>query len=93
MDDYSKPNYLVLLDGYSWPDVANNLNSVIILYETGYGADSDSEQLPFAAKAAILLTVGKLFENREDITEKPMTTIPDGALEFLRPLRINLGMA
>jgi uncharacterized phiE125 gp8 family phage protein len=92
-DTYSKPSYLIVNDGYSWPSVQNKANAVIITYEAGYGSDTDHEILPFCAKAAILLTVGKLFENREDATEKPMSNLPEGAFELLRPLRVRLGIA
>lgn len=93
LDVYSKPSWLVLVDGYGWPEVAKRPNAVIITYETGYGNTTDDELLPTAAKIAILLTLGKLFEERSDATEKPTTQLPEGALELLRPLRVNLGIA
>lgn len=93
LDMYSRPSWLTLVDGYEWPTVAERANAVIITYETGFGDDTDSEIIPPEAKIAILLTVGKLFEERSDATEKPTTQLPEGALELLRPLRVKLGMA
>jgi hypothetical protein len=63
---------------------------------TGYGDDSDSEPLPFEAKAAILLIVGHLYENREEVVEhsnQTLLNIPTGAEALLRPLRVRMGMA
>jgi uncharacterized phiE125 gp8 family phage protein len=97
LDDFSKPSYLYPVANYSWPTAGDRPNAVRIVYVTGYGTDSDSEAIPFEAKAAILLTVGHLYENREDVTEmlnsRPLVTIPNGAEALLRPLRVRLGMA
>jgi uncharacterized phiE125 gp8 family phage protein len=93
LDDFSKPSYLFPVNGYTWPTAESRPKAVRIVYLTGYGDDSDSEPIPFEAKAAILLIIGHLYENREDSEEKAMQTIPNGAEALLRPLRVRLGMA
>ena len=93
LDDYSKPSYIYPAYAVTWPPVYPMTNAVIITYVTGYADDSDSQPLPFAAKAAILLMVGHLYENREDTTDRSMSNIPNGTDALLRPLRVRLGMA
>lgn len=55
--------------GYSWPAVYPFPNAVQITYVAGYAPTSspevEAENVPAAVKAAILLTVGDLYENRE----------------------------
>lgn len=93
LDGYSNPSWLIINNGYSWPSVSAVPNAVKVIYTTGYGVDSDADQVPFAIKAAILLQLGHLYENREDATDKPITSIANGVESLLRPLRTRLGMA
>lgn len=72
------------------PSATNNFK---VTYYAGYGNESDTPRLPYAAKAAMLLILGHLYENRQDATEKALTSIPNGAESLLRPLRERLGMA
>lgn len=88
LDDYSTPNRL--LPVASWPSATD----VRIRYLAGYGDESDGGPLlPFAARAAILLVLGHLYANREESTDKAMTSLPLGVESLLRPLRVRLGMA
>lgn len=48
---------------------------------------------PRSLRAAILLVLGHLYENREDSVEKALASIPNGADALMRPLRVRLGMA
>lgn len=91
VDDYSVPPRIVPVT--DWPTVTAATNLIKIRCVAGYGSDSDSIPLPFQLRAAILLILGHLYENREDSTEKAMETIPNGAEALMRPLRIRLGMA
>jgi uncharacterized phiE125 gp8 family phage protein len=96
LDDFSKPSYLFPVNGYTWPTAESRPKAVRIVYLTGYGDDSDSEPIPFEAKAAILLIIGHLYENREEVVEhsnQTLLNIPTGAEALLRPLRVRLGMA
>jgi uncharacterized phiE125 gp8 family phage protein len=91
LDDYSSPNRLLPTVG--WPASAGEL-SVRIRYLAGYGADSDGGiELPWAARAAMLLVLGHLYAHREEGTDKAMSTLPLGAEALLRPLRVRLGVA
>lgn len=91
LDDFSAPPRL--LPAVGWP-AASGVNSVRIRYWAGYGQDSDGGiKVPWAVRAAMLLILGHLFANREDSTEKALTSIPNGADALMRPLRVRLGMA
>lgn len=91
LDDYSAPHRLLPVT--SWPAASGDL-SVRIRYLAGYGVDSDGGvELPWAARAAMLLVLGHLYLNREETTEKAMASLPLGAESLLRPLRVRLGMA
>lgn len=70
-----------------WPTVATDTNTVRILFTAGGGL------LPFAARAAMLLTLTHYYDNRSDSTERQAYTLPTGAEALLRPLRIRRGMA
>lgn len=93
LDGYSNPSWLILLSGYSWPNLFNRPNALRVVYETGYGDDSDSEVLPPTIKAAVLLTLAHLYENREEVTDKAVYELPLGVQSLLRPLRTRLGMS
>lgn len=91
LDDFSKPARLVPVSG--WPSVTAATNTIRLRCAAGYTDDTDGLTLPYAIRAAMLLVLAHLWENREDSTEKAMQSIPNGALSLLRPHRIRLGMA
>ena len=74
---------LSLTDGATWPDVATRPDAVRITVVYGYG---NAASVPWAIKAAILLHVGTLYENRETLSER---VSPNMAYEALiAPLRL-----
>lgn len=92
LDDYSSPAKIVPVA--DWPALTAATNTIKIRYLAGYGVDSDGgELIPYAARAAILLTLGHLYDNREDTTDRQVFELPYGAECLLRPLRVRLGMA
>lgn len=91
LDDYNTPARV--LPASSWPGVTAATNTVKVRCLVGYSEDSDGPNLPKALRAAMLLIVGHLYNNREDSTDKAMATIPTGADAIMRPLRIRKGMA
>ena len=98
VDDYGTPEQpVVLRPATSWPQVTKAPNTVKVRYRAGYQTeedpDSDAPPLPRSLRAAILLVLGHLYENREDSVEKALASIPNGAEALMRPLRVRLGMA
>ncbi len=74
----------------SWPTTGDFLGAVIVEYVAGYGAPA---ALPDDMRSAILLTIGHLYEHREDVLVGVTgTQIPRGANDLLYPHRILLGI-
>lgn len=81
IDDYnSMQHWVAPAYGTLWPDSQQSLNCVKVRYKAG--------SLPEAVKSALLLTVGHLYENREDSATVELHTIPNGARALLDTVRI-----
>lgn len=98
-DTVSEPGWVVPTPS-GWPTaIFEGINSVRIRYVAGYlNTDSPTDltsAIPFAIKAAILLHLGRLYANREDvIVGTSAVKLPIGHAEYLlRPYRVHLGMA
>lgn len=77
--------------GNPWPATQPTPDAVRIQYDTGYGRDG-GPALPRAAKSAILLIVGHLFENRQDVYaidgRLMLGTLPNGADALLDTIKL-----
>lgn len=62
LDHASRPARLARKADFTWPATAAQINAVDIVYSVGY---DDADSMPFQLKAALLLIVGDLYENRE----------------------------
>lgn len=96
VDEWSCPQRVFVAG--DWPNVEPSTARIRIQYEAGYAPhDADSSEiakpLPFAARAALLLLLGHLYENREATVERALQELPLGVEALLRPLRVNKGMA
>lgn len=98
-DTASQPGWVVPVVG-GWPgSTFEGINSVRIRYVAGYlMPDSPADltsAIPASIKAAILVHLGRLYENREDVVVGTnATAMPIGTAEYLlRPFRVALGMA
>lgn len=84
--------------GSSWPTPSSVINAVKVRYRAGYqvpepdSSAEDAESLPFAIRAALLVMVDHLYENRGAVGKNP-NEMPFAAEALLRPLRVRLGMA
>jgi uncharacterized phiE125 gp8 family phage protein len=93
LDTYREPA-AVLPVSASWPPVPVATNAVKIRYLGGYGVDTDGgEPMPALFRAAMLLVLGHLFENRSENTETALASLPMGFEALLRRRRVLLGMA
>lgn len=64
-DTVSQPGRVVLAYQDDWPtETLTNNNPISIEFNCGYNASSD---LPYSLKAAMLLTISHLYENREEV--------------------------
>lgn len=97
IDDYKTPTTVVSArTAPPWPAVRCAPNAVKVLAIVGYGSISDTPPdvlpLPKDIRAALLLILAHLYENREDSTAVAMETIPNGALTMLGLKRENRGV-
>lgn len=63
LDDASRPARIALEPDADWPDTFEVPGAVVVRYEAGFG---DASAVPELLKAAVLLLVADLYENRED---------------------------
>ena len=77
----------------SWPSTQSGAyNAVVVRYVAGYAVPTDSPDLiPSPIKQAILLTVGELYENREEtVIGVSVAPLPNTAERLLAPYRVRL---
>jgi uncharacterized phiE125 gp8 family phage protein len=67
-----------------WPWTANRGDAVTVEYSAGYGFAAD---VPRGIKAAMLLLVGHLYENREAVSKDAGVEVPLGLQPLLFPFR------
>ncbi|WDI31597.1 hypothetical protein PUV54_00115 [Hyphococcus flavus] len=78
---------LLLAPGQSWPgDLSEARGAVSIAFTCGYGAASD---VPHPIRAAALLMIGWLFENRESAMIGGAITENPAVKNLLRPFRVD----
>lgn len=89
VDTDRKPGRVVLKNGRAWPAVTlREAAGVRVRYVAGYG---DAAAVPGPIKAAILLLVGTLYENREDTLVAQGVTVmqlPFGVEALLMPYKV-----
>lgn len=88
VDAFSSPGRIWPAYGYTWPSTRLlSLNNVKVRYTCGYGAAAD---VPPDIVAAILLTLGSLYENREDVVVGTTSAkLPLSAESLLLPHVVN----
>lgn len=100
VNTFVDPHALTLAYGATWPTALDFANSVKIRYTVGYALPGDSPQtpnpLPKAIRAAMLLVLGHLYENRESTIAEPSITmqeVPMGVVALLERYRVRMSMA
>lgn len=95
LDDASDQHWVVPAYGTDWPDTYLEINAVRLRYITGYtgtGDSPDTYPLPGPLRAAMLLIIGDLYENREAAIVGVSYT-PNPALERLLSMwRLEVGI-
>lgn len=74
VDAISEPGVLTPAAGTYWPDTLNTTNAVQISFTAGYGGAID---VPAGIKSWILLRVGALYENREEVSVATRVTVQE----------------
>lgn len=83
VDTKSEPGRVALNYGENWPTTTlRPTNGICVTYKTGYG--DERSDVPSNVKQAMLLIIGHLYENREDVvTGVVPAPIPNGAQSLL----------
>lgn len=100
-DLYGAPPRVQPIANTTWPTPKFTTNAVRIRFTAGYDLPGDSPSLnplPFAIKAAMLLMLGHLYENREATLSQADGTaasieLPLGVQNLLRPYQLRQSMA
>jgi uncharacterized phiE125 gp8 family phage protein len=74
-------DYLAPAIDATWPATYRRANAVRVEYVAGTAA----EDMPPALRAALLLHIAHLYENREAASDKPMTALPLGVAALIAP--------
>jgi len=86
-DLISNPARISRAFNVTYPEIYNRTNAVVVEFEAGFG-DAASD-VPEAIKAAMMLTIGHLYEHRENVlVGHGSTSLPKGAEYILDPFRI-----
>lgn len=87
VDIYSEPGRVRLKSTGAWPGTALGPNGFAVRYVAGYG---DMDSVPRIFKTAILLIVGHLYENREEVLAVGYVpyNVPMGTKSLLWPYRV-----
>lgn len=86
LNNYGSPSWLIPAYGTNWAASYATPNAIRVRYIVGGGVLSPS------IRAAILLTLGHLYAQREDSSAVPVSAIPMGARALLQPFRIGMGV-
>lgn len=96
VDDSTKPARIALTSTGNWPTISNEFKSIRIRFRAGYLDQTVSpavSAVPGQIKAAILLLVGSLYENREtEVVGTVVNRLPVFE-NLLRPYRVYLSLA
>lgn len=86
---------LLLKYGSSWPtDVYDRIDAVRITVEAGFTTGSPNDNpLPGPVRAAMLLVLTHLYENRAAVQSRQTFHVPLGVESLLWPYRVTLGLA
>lgn len=82
LDDYSVPAWLTVAYGTEWPDTLDTVNAVKVRYVAG------AATLDEAVRAALLLIVGHLYANRENVAPGNLSEVPMGANVLLDTVKV-----
>jgi len=81
----SEPALVVRAYGKTWPAIRDQLNAVRIRYVAGYTSHAAT---PSPIKSAMLLIIGHLYENREELSNVKLEEMPLGSKALLNPYRV-----
>lgn len=90
-----EPALIQLKPNQSWPETDGSWDSVKVEFQAGYsGGSPAADAVPYAIKAAILLVIGDLYQNREGgaLVAGASYEINPTVKNLLRPYRVDIGL-
>jgi uncharacterized phiE125 gp8 family phage protein len=82
-----QPARIGLKPNQSFPSLADRISAVIVEYTVGYG--SSAANVPEGIKESVLLTVGNLYENRQEVVVGRIATeLPKSAQYLLEQFKV-----
>jgi uncharacterized phiE125 gp8 family phage protein len=100
LDDAAPTGVVHLVPDAQWPEVDENVNSVVVTFKAGYrptspgSGDPTMPVLPHTLKSALKLMLAHWYENREAVVLGTIATqLPLGIEALLRQHRVRYGMA
>lgn len=73
--------------GLTWPDVYDRYDAVTVRFTAGYAS---AAVVPAPIKQAVLMVIGHLYANREDVvTGTQVNSMPQSSQYLLTPYRVN----
>ena len=86
-DIVHQPARIGLKPNQSYPAIADRINAVQCTYVVGYG--SAASDVPEGIREAVLLTIGNLYENRQDVVVGRIATeLPKSAQYLLEQFKV-----
>lgn len=82
LDDFGISHWCMSAAGTEWPDTYEAANAVRVRFMAGRAT------LDPAVKAALMLLVGHLYENRQEATEKKLSSVPLGVNALLDTVKV-----
>lgn len=94
LDAHPEHPVVRLLPSQQWPVVARGPGAVRIRFTGGYDSPDveGTNPMPSSISAAMLLIIGHLYLNREQVRASPAVEVPMGAQYLMWPYRLNLGV-
>lgn len=87
VDTVSTFGWVVPVTGFAWPATMDTINAVRIRFTAGYG--DAAADVPAPIRQAMLLLIGHLYENREEVLVGPGgSMLPMGAEALLSPYEL-----
>ena len=80
-----RSSFVQFTSTFSWPSTYYRPDPVSVQFTAGYGAAADD--VPAAIRAAILLTIGHLYANREAVGDNTQMALPLGVDALITPYR------
>tara|TARA_R100001086_G_scaffold36140_3_gene16305 strand:+ start:41 stop:685 length:645 start_codon:yes stop_codon:yes gene_type:complete len=93
VDQGTRRSFVTLEPNKSWPGTDDRHDAVAVRFTAGYPDDGDSPadyaaNIPAAIKAALLLMIGELYENREAMIRTDLTDNP-AVRRLLKPYQVS----